>query len=47
MLSEFLDFRKLDLGVLWVFSVTNIWNICLVAEKLFMYIMYLVTVTHS
>jgi hypothetical protein len=47
MLLELLDLRKLDLGILWVFFVTNIWNICLVAEKLFMNIMHLVTVTRS
>jgi hypothetical protein len=45
MLSELFDLRNLGLGVLWVFFVTNILSSCLVAEKLFMNIMHLVTVT--
>jgi len=45
MLSELFDLRNLGLGVLWVFFVTNILSSCLVAEKLFMNVMHLVTVT--
>jgi len=38
MLSELLDFRKLGLGVLWVFFVTSIWNIYLFGGRETLYV---------